>query len=75
MIANEHYPPEIKRQDRKLLSDCLYSTLNAWFANFLCRIDLLEKNSTLDLHGLHVDEAVAAMERILPNKQFGKQLI
>ncbi|CAG2187103.1 N4BP2 [Mytilus edulis] len=37
------------------------------------RIDLLEKNSTLDLHGLHVDEAVAAMERILPNKQFELQ--
>ncbi|XP_052089601.1 uncharacterized protein LOC127726317 isoform X2 [Mytilus californianus] len=37
------------------------------------RIDMLEKNSTLDLHGLHVDEAVAALEKILPNKQFELQ--
>jgi hypothetical protein len=37
-----------------------------------CRHDMLEKNSTLDLHGLHVDEAIAALERILPSREFGK---
>jgi hypothetical protein len=34
-----------------------------------CRHDMLEKNSTLDLHGLHVDEAIAALERILPSRE------
>lgn len=37
------------------------------------RNELLEKNSTLDLHGLHVDEAIAALERILPNKEYELQ--
>lgn len=29
----------------------------------------LEKNMTLDLHGLHVEEAIAALKRIIPQKE------
>lgn len=31
----------------------------------------LETKMTLDLHGLHVDEAIAALDRILPEKEKG----
>ena len=31
----------------------------------------LETKMTLDLHGLHVDEAIAALDRILPKKEKG----
>lgn len=32
----------------------------------------LEKRKTLDLHGLHVDEAIAALDRIIPQKENGE---
>ena len=34
----------------------------------------LETKMTLDLHGLHVDEAIAALDRILPEKERGKMM-
>ena len=34
----------------------------------------LETKMTLDLHGLLVDEAVAALDRILPEKEKGKMI-
>ena len=45
------------------------------FVYFYHRNNQLEVNKKLDLHGLHTDEAVAALDRIIPLKEKGKHNI